>query len=257
MTKPHIYWIHGYGTSSEVWKDVVSELTEFNHSFASFQTCYTVEDFRKAVQEDIQGILESTKPADLHIIGWSMGGMLGIEALAHDDLNGLARELGSMILVASSLQFVTANREQGWPRRVVERMCKKMAEEPEATVKAFQASLLTDEERAQLIDAQEDGHRHTMPHDYTGAGLVAGLQYLLDTDLHEDWMKLMQQSVNLHWIHGTRDDVCPVGAVPMNLPAEQITYVPNAGHMPFHVQRGLFLTTLRRRLRDGNNITNG
>jgi len=255
MTKPHIYWIHGYGTSSEVWKEVVSELTEYDHSFVNFQSCYTVEDFHKVVRDDIHRLLESIQPANLHVIGWSMGGMLGMETLAHDDLSGLAGRLGSLTLVASTLQFVTPNREQGWPRRVVERMRKKMAEEPDGTVEAFQASLFTDEERTQYMERHQDGHTHTIRHDFTESGLVEGLQYLLDTDLREEWIKLMQEQVNLYWIHGTEDEVCPVGAVPSNLSAEQVAFIAKAGHMPFHSQQHLFLTILRRRLGYGNNAS--
>ncbi|WP_152396509.1 alpha/beta fold hydrolase [Paenibacillus guangzhouensis] len=251
MTKPHIYWIHGYGTSSAVWQEMIPDLPEFTHSFVSYQSCHTVEDFRNTVRKDIQNLLESATPADLHIIGWSMGGMLGIEALAHDDLNCSIRRLGSLTLIASSLQFVTTNRDQGWPRRIVERMRKKMIEEPEATVSAFQASLHTDEERAQLRD------EYVISHDFNEAGLVAGLQYLLDTNLHEAWMKLIQQQMNIYWIHGMLDEVCPVDAAPTHSLADRIAYIPDAGHMPFHHQRHLFLTILRRRLGYGTNVTSG
>jgi len=251
MTKPHIYWIHGYGVSSAVWEGMVSDLPAFAHSFVSYQSCHTVEDFRNTVRKDIQNLLEFTKPADLHIIGWSMGGMLGIEALAHDDLNRSISQLGSLTLIASSLQFVTTNRDQGWPRRVVERMRKKMIEEPEATVASFQASLHTNEERAQLSDG------YVISYDFSETGLVEGLQYLIDTNLHDAWMKLIQQQVNVFWIHGMLDDVCPVDAVPAHSLADRIAYVPDAGHMPFLHQPHLCLTILRSRMGYGTNDTSG
>ena len=100
-------------------------------------------------------------PGDgLVVVAWSLGAMVALEALP-----ALAGRVRALLLVAPCLSFTA-----GWPRRVLERMRRRCADDPAATLAAFAGALLAPGEAGPpLIRARAD---------QPVAALQAGLDYL-------------------------------------------------------------------------------
>lgn len=69
-------WVHGWGTSSELWGDCERLLPEDAHTRFSYAGCGTIAAMRGRLRE-----LIAVQPGPVRLIGWSLGGMLALEAL--------------------------------------------------------------------------------------------------------------------------------------------------------------------------------
>lgn len=235
-----IVWVHGWGTSSKVWKHVAEELPEAEHHFVSFAHCQTIDDYYEAIRKPLQ------QPGEWIIAGWSMGGMLAFELASREEF----RErygIQALIMVSSSLRFVDEERRQGWPQRTVQRMKENLQNQPNETLARFKELMLTEKEKAAI--SMKDFRRLTQT-DYSIEGLQVGLSYLIETDLGRKWEHFVQDSdLPFLWLHGEDDAICPVGGVP-ELPSARMKTLTVAGHMPFVTQPELFYRLIRSFIRE-------
>ncbi|OPA75537.1 hypothetical protein BVG16_19510 [Paenibacillus selenitireducens] len=238
-----LLWIHGFGTSPAIWNGFEQELDGLEHDFICYDRCNTVEELQRTVRQAVCRLLIDPSTEELHVVGWSMGGMLMIDALYQASMQDqdVLKKLGSVIMVSSSLQFTSTDRQQGWPRRIVERMQFRLQADPGSTVRDFHALL-------QMSSDDAEGLRH----DFTREGLSAALQYLLEVNLHMPWKYLREQGQRIYWMHGMLDDICPIGAMPADLLSHEVQRMEGVGHVPFYHQRDVFLTTLRRWITDAS-----
>lgn len=241
-----LLWVHGFATSSDIWNGIEQDLDGLAHEFIGYESCSTVEELQLTVRQAVCRLLLDPNTEELHVVGWSMGGMLLINALYQASMQDrdITSRLGSIIMVSSSLQFTSRNRQQGWPRRIVERMRSRLHEEPAATVTDFQVLL--------QLPSDAKGLRH----DFTKEGLSSALQYLLDADLHTAWQSLREQGYRIYWLHGMLDHICPIGAMPADLKPHEFHRMKEVGHVPFVHQRDLFLMALRRWITDASTAGN-
>ncbi|MEB3102238.1 alpha/beta fold hydrolase [Ferviditalea candida] len=245
-----ILWIHGWGMSSGIFAHAVRRLEGFEHHFVSFADCAKPEQLLPAVLGKLR---ERSGPWT--VIGWSMGAMLALESLfaaavdVHPECgNAETRknsevQIDSLIVIAGTLGFASADRMKGWPPRVLERMKKQLAgERPEAVLEAFKRSMFSPEEIASQPDRIETAA--ACPADFGSEGLQAGLDYLLRTDLASRWDHWFKRDAvwpgRLRWIHGEQDAICPVGAVP-ELPDRNRIIFPGTGHAPFLTREAEFI----------------
>lgn len=225
----HLFWIHGWATSPDIWRSVAAQLPQWTHHFFSYSSCQTTDDLRLQFDRQLSHIGEP-----LHVIGWSLGGMLALEKWL--DQPGPMEQL---TVIGSTLCFCNRDRSLGWPQPAVRlmklRLQAELADQPQrqsATLKAFR------EVAGQLPDDT----------DFSDAGLLAGLDYLLAHDLRSRWLKpLPHTNERINWIHGDQDAVCPPQAVPRE-PGERIHMLRGAGHAPFLSHPAECLQTIRRLL---------
>lgn len=69
-------WLHGWGTSPELWGDCERLLPEDAHTRFSYAGCATIAAMRGRLRD-----LIAVQPGPVRLIGWSLGGMLALEAL--------------------------------------------------------------------------------------------------------------------------------------------------------------------------------
>lgn len=69
-------WIHGWGMSPAVWGDPRDLLPDAKHRMFSYADCDSVEQMRERLRRMI-----CAETAPICLIGWSLGGMLALEAL--------------------------------------------------------------------------------------------------------------------------------------------------------------------------------
>jgi pimeloyl-[acyl-carrier protein] methyl ester esterase len=153
-------------------------------------------------------------PGDgLVVVAWSLGAMVALEALP-----ALAGRVRALLLVAPCLSFTA-----GWPRRVLERMRRRCADDPAATLAAFAGALLAPGEAGPpLIRARAD---------QPVAALQAGLDYLATRALAPP---AAPPGCAVRVIHGGAD---PIIAAALSAPVAAALgaarrVLPGAGHAP-------------------------
>lgn len=252
--KRRILWIHGWGMSPAVWEQSVREQVTgqgVEHHFFSYRDCHSIAGFREALDRTLREVQPET------VIGWSMGGMLAMERIGvlAEGRSGATvmtlRSLGirRLIVVGSTLRFVSADRNQGWPRRIVERMLVKLETDAEAVLRQFADAMISAGDRTagkQIAFCDSD---------FSMEGLQAGLHYLLEFDLAEDWAKTLVPEFTasggrILWIHGSEDTICPVGAAPGDAEGLRSILLEGAGHAPFLTRPEAFYEQLRGFLDD-------
>ncbi|HEY0827890.1 MAG TPA: alpha/beta fold hydrolase [Bacilli bacterium] len=254
--KQPILWIHGWGMPRDVWRHSWAKqphmqglehygsfFAEYEHHYVNFADCNGVEDFRKAILREFHRNLSG----NWIVVGWSMGGMLALELLLDQESRKRHNlNIESTVIVAGTLRFVSEDRHLGWPLRVLERMKSRLLIAPQETLLDFK----------KLVFGSDINsiHSENYKEEFTPAGLMAGLNYLIETDLREPWEQYLTAralaaetnliSPQLFWIHGSHDLVCPIHAVP-DLSFKHTAIIESAGHIPFITEPIHFYELLR------------
>lgn len=229
-----ILWIHGWGMSAEVWRPAVcTYMPEYRHVFFSYAGCDTATDFHLRLQQILQ---QGEEPWIL--AGWSMGGMLAVEAAAALQPRW---QLERLVLIGTTLRFMSEDRGLGWPARIIKRMRGQLQQNPQETLQQFRHSMLTVQEQEMSAVIKQLDQAQT---DFSAAALAEGLRYLQETDLSSIWPQCAR--LRPIWLHGEQDAICPQNAVPADSSGSVQTHLfPRAGHAPFLTQPDHFFSQLR------------
>ncbi|WP_195576255.1 alpha/beta fold hydrolase [Paenibacillus sp. 1001270B_150601_E10] len=253
MTAHTMVWIHGWGTSSSIWQSesLVSLLEKKGCTCTlitvSFAHCHTTDEM-------LNGIIEAFDQASLleqpwHVMGWSLGGMLAIDALtrwlakscAASDVSKVSMlPPASFIAVGTTACFVDEAGRTGWRPRVLERMRRKLLREPSQVILNFTELFWSEKEReAQAYMHWRSTVEEIVKHpDYSAEGLEAGLIYLMEASLHEALADL-KRIIPILWIHGSHDAICSIAAVEHGDAASSVNLrvIQGAGHVLFMTSR--------------------
>lgn len=274
LPRPKLLWVHGWGMSPSVWLKLAKLLPEFEHRYVSYAGSGTISSLLDAVRRP----LLDEPDGEWHAIGWSMGGMLLLEALAawqaeadawqermreeqgtensrHTAAASCPPAVRSVILTGTTLRFIDDTGQAGWPDRVVRRMRRRLAQAaPADTLRAFAECIPSAAERASADSCRWLAqHTAAIGRDFTPAGLDAGLAYLQQADLERAWARLTDapKGPRLLWLHGADDSVCPLAAQQRaqaasgSRNAARFSELPLAGHAPFATQTAQWLQTVR------------
>lgn len=155
------------------------------------------------------------------LIGASLGAMLAIEAAA-----AAGARVRAVVLVGGTPRFTNADPDKGWPARTVERMARRLAEDPRGTVERFQIAMFAPGEQADSRAFRDEPTCHS---GWTTEALAAGLDYLLAADLTGIVRDLQCRVL---WIHGDTDGICPPGATAVAGDRHARVVIAQAGHLP-------------------------
>ena len=232
--------------SPDVWADLaMNHFPGRRHVFVSYADCRTVDDLRRVVPRALGSGLGGSE--SWTVVGWSLGGMLALEAVADVGGGSAGAEIvrvERLAVVAAPLRFVRDGpKAPGWPERVLRRMMERLGREPERVVAEFRQAMLADVERgdpaaARLLGAEAD---------FSPEGLRAGLTYLLEADLRgrwAQWRRRTSRSPRILWLHGEADPIVPVESLAFLSP-EECVLLPGAGHAPFATAEAAFFTALK------------
>jgi len=174
------------------------------------------EDFEAFCNVEVltaaQVLKERQLPAADYIVGWSMGGMLAME-LMPTDCEGLA-------LISSTARFcATDGYDCGVPEKVLKAMIMQLKRDPDAVLAEF------------YKNASHPHPAHTCASVGTAVDeLVAGLEYLLHTDLREKVPTIGTQTLIMH---GGQDLIIPPTAsewLDQNLSNSSLETFDSEGH---------------------------
>ena len=179
----------------------------------------------------LTGYLQELPLAETVLVGWSLGGMLLLEALAAELL-----EPAGLVLVATPASFCQRpGHPWGQPRFVVRALRRAVA--------AYSHRGLTDFVDRCLAPGEENFQEQLLA-DFqprtNGADLAAGLDYLLNTDLRSQ-LSRVPEGVSI--IQGEEDSIVPPAQsdfLGQHLKNAQVVKFPGAGHAPFFTRAAEF-----------------
>ena len=218
--------LHGWGTTTGIWKDLATRLTPRYRvhacdlpGYGASPACepYTLHAIAEAVAR--------AAPGRCRVIGWSLGGQVALAwAQAHP------QQVVRLALIAATPCFV---QREDWAHAV-----------PAEVLNGFSGALGADcagtLRRFVSLQAQGDALERNVARQLRtalaaagGAALAGGLQILLETDLRARLGAIRQPALVLH---GDRDQLAPLAAgehLSRRLPAAWLTVVRGAAHAPF------------------------
>jgi pimeloyl-ACP methyl ester carboxylesterase len=219
-----LVFFHGWGASGRVWE---RQAAAFGGRMPVLTPTLPVWE-ADWLAEYLRGL---NLPACL-LVGWSLGGMLLLEALSRLT----DPPPGGMVLVGVAPVF-TQRPDYPWgqPPGVVRAMRRGVIKNPSQVLAAFAEQCLAPGETAFASQARE---AFAVP---VAAGtLAAGLDYLLQRDLR---LLLSRLPAGAVVIQGQADRIVDPGQgrfLKENLPGARLHLLPAAGHLPFLTQAAAF-----------------
>ena len=249
---PDLVLLHGWAMHSGVWNGVRDRLAQQyrlhlvdlpGHGFSAALTgtgeLATLQRMAEAVAQAL--------PARSIVCGWSLGGQVAIElALRQPEC------VRQLVLVSTTPSFVQREDWQwGMEATLLQQFTQDLDQDCTATLQRFCALQVRGSSNAGAVLAQLHAiliQRALQRDEPAGAGLQAGLQILLATDLRAAINKIAQPVTLLH---GENDAITNAGAARwMNrqLQNSKLVMLPRCGHAPFLSHPEQFMEIMRRSL---------
>ncbi|MFS0919153.1 alpha/beta fold hydrolase [Brevibacillus sp. 179-C 1.1 NHS] len=211
-------WLTGWGMSECSWHAVRSQFPAYQHITPHYSDVTDSLQFYERVEAEVR----SLSAQELIVVGWSMGGMLGIRLASQYPVSGL-------VLIGTTARFTHEQQDlhRGWHPAVLRRMKKQLSIARERVMDSFVEQMLTPKEREQIgqlvgLDCQQ----------WSLSALLAGLTYLEKEDCRP---LLSSLSCPTLVIHGTEDAICPLAAgeeLASSLAGAHFVPIPDCGHAP-------------------------
>jgi pimeloyl-[acyl-carrier protein] methyl ester esterase len=221
--------LHGWGATGAIWscqeQQLAGKARILTPDFGCWQAGWLADWLR-------------TLPlAHTVAVGWSLGGMLLLEALATFGLTPAA-----VVLVGVPAVFCRRPHHPYGPSPAAVRALRQ-------AVKRDSKSVLEDFSRRCLAPREESfwpAVRHYFVPDQDPAFLAAGLDYLQNADLRP---VLGRVKAPVTLVQGDADAIVPPAQaqrLQTYLPGSQLVVLPGAGHLPFLTQAGVFAEILNQ-----------
>jgi pimeloyl-[acyl-carrier protein] methyl ester esterase len=219
-----LVFFHGWGASGWVWE---RQVTAFGPRLTVLAPTVPVWDAGWFAD-----FLQELPLQDCLLVGWSLGGMLLLEALSR------RADPSPWMLVLVGVPAVFTRRPDypwGQPPAVVRAMRRTLTANPRQVLEAFADQCLAPGEAASASQARE-----LFPAPPDTASLAAGLDYLLTRDMRP---LLPHLSAGAVIIQGQEDRIVPPGQgqfLQKQLTGARLNLLPGAGHLPFLTQPAAF-----------------
>ncbi len=219
----HLVLLHGWGATGAVWRRQVEAFEE---------TCTIHAPAIPAWEAAwIQAFLEKLPMSRTVAVGWSLGGMLLIEALAQSQ-----KKLAGLILTGVPAVFCRQeDHPWGQPPAAVRAMRRSLKIDARKVLADFAAACLATQE----VEFKDEV-KALFASDAMADHLAAGLDYLMDADLRSGLPKIVNQPV---FVHGDMDSIVPPAQaiyLSKRLPGSRLILLPGAGHLLFVTQAATF-----------------
>jgi len=222
-----LVFFHGWGASGRIWE---GQVAAFGHRVTVLTP--TVPVWEAGWFSDFLRKLRKMPLRETLLVGWSLGGMLLLEALS-----GLTDPSpGGLVLVGVAPVF-TRRPDYPWgqPPAVVRAMRRALTENPQPVLAEFAEQCLAPGEAAFASQARQAFVSQAGPET-----LAAGLDYLLNQDLRPLFPGLPTGAVV---IQGQEDRIVPPAQgefLKEHLAGARLNLLPGAGHLPFLTQAAAF-----------------
>ena len=225
---PDLALIHGWGLGSASWEPVLGALAQRCRVHLIDLPGYGATpasdtDFTQTAQALIDAL-----PDGISLCGWSLGGMLALQAAL------LApQKVGRLILVGSTPSFMQRDHwPAAQPPELLDNFSNAIATDPAKTLQRFIALLNQGDTQARALGRTMLKQAQSAPLPGT-ATLLAGLGWLRDVDLR---IQIAQITTPALLIHGACDPLMPLAAgqwLNGRLPHARLEIFPECAHAPF------------------------
>ena len=225
-----LVFFHGWGATGNIWRRQAEALAGqdvkvLTPTFPAWEVSWLL------------GYLQELHPAGTVLVGWSLGGMLLLEALGQGSFVP-----GGVVLVATPASFCErADHPLGQSQAAVRALRRTVREDPRRGLADFAGRCLAPGE----AHFQEEILREFQPRK-NGINLAQGLDYLLNTDLRS---QLSRVPPGVLIIQGERDTIVPpeqAEVLRQHLKDARVIRFPGAGHAPLVSRAEAFNEVVRR-----------
>jgi len=230
VSSPAFVFVHGWAQAAQTWHGQL-EYFASSHEVLALNLPGHGGTPDQPVEKWEAAILESLPDEPLVLIGWSLGGILGLQLALHHPTR-----LAGLVLLSATPSF---RLRPGWEHACADDVFERFQESLEINEKRlldrFFALMLQGDalDRRRYLDiVRQAVDRH---HPSSPAGLHAGLDLLDGLDLRDS---LADISVPTLVVHGRNDAIVPVGAAELlaaRIPDARLHLLP-AGHAPHLTQ---------------------
>ena len=226
-TAGNLVFVHGWGIGKAVWHASCERLAT-HHTIH----CVDLPGYGKSAPDDnfiaSANALANALPDESTLCGWSLGGMLALQAAL------LApQRVKRLVLVGATPSFTQrSDWPDAQPPELLSTFSSAVADDAATTLQRFVALLNQGDSQGRALgrtlnrQLKEDA----LP---DAATLLRGLNWLRDVDLRQ---QLGALDIPTLLIHGENDPLMPLAAAQWlheQLPAAQLEVFPGAAHAPF------------------------
>jgi pimeloyl-[acyl-carrier protein] methyl ester esterase len=211
----NVILLHGWAADSRIWQKQRESLEDRANLWIPDLPVWDVAW--------LQEKLNDFNPAATILVGWSLGGMLALEACA---AGYRPRALLTIAVCASFCR--RPDYSVGVAPAVVRGMRQRLQTAPLEVVANFQSQLLAPRERL-----WEEYLAQLLPQSGEVSYLSQGLEYLRTRDLREMLPRVEVESLTI--VHGERDGIASAAQAYVlgeHLPQARLVLLPGAGHAP-------------------------
>lgn len=228
-----LVFLHGWGASGAAW---TRQAADFAGGFRVLAPDLPAWD-----PAWLAAYLQGLRLKDSVLVGWSLGGMVLLEALPR-----LSEPAGGLVLVGVAAAFCRGPGQPfGQEAAVVRAMRRRLGTDPGRVLREFAARCLAPGEEAFREEAAA-----MFAFRPPAARLARGLDYLLQKDLRG---LLPGVPGRVAVVQGEADAIVPPDQgrfLAQRHAGARLFLLPGAGHLPFLTQAGAFNGILREFMRD-------
>lgn len=176
----NVIFISGWASESSIWDNLVSKID-------SPHNCICIPWYKLINSDDIVKDMNIDHNQEYMIAGWSLGGMLAIQAcIANEKL------FSELILISSTARMIEDTGYEGTPAKAIKAMRLKLKKDRFALLNDFAANCVTDNKELFAGFLQESTKSITTEQ------LIDGLEYLEKTDLRNNLQKISLPTLIIH-----------------------------------------------------------
>jgi pimeloyl-[acyl-carrier protein] methyl ester esterase len=225
---PDLVLLHGWGVAATVWRATAEKLSaRFRVHSVDLPGYGGSPASVPYTSAQVVAELSATLPPAI-VCGWSLGGQLALAWALH-----APQQVQCLILVATTPIFI---QRADWPHGqnaiLLSQVAQGVTAHPAAFLAQFAALIAQGDTNARTVIRQISAVLSTAPLPPTEV-LLAGLQWLRETDLRKQLADVHQPALV---IHGDQDTITPLGAgttLAAALPHARLSVQHGIAHAPF------------------------
>ena len=233
--KKNIVFVHGWASTPYIW---FYQMDYFKNGYQVWapelaghgkkRLCADKAPFECMVT-DICDMITEKGLSDVHLVGWSLGGMVTLEVARR-----LRGDIKQLVLIGTAPKFIKSEDfSVGMSKELLLKVQNRLDRSFDSTLNWFYRFIFTARERSaegfkQILHMLGDFMNPLYQED-----MVEALNVLLDVDLRDS---LAQINMPTLIIHGAKDPICPPKAATFlheNIKGSRLELIENCGHAPF------------------------